>query len=175
MDVIGPILSVVPPSAFIYNQHFVAMMNVINAARLNPPAKGHKHHIIPRCWFKMNNLPVDNSKDNLVLLTVEDHTKVHKLAVLCANDPIFKSKMASAYYILANNESSHIACEIKFSEEHRRKISESNKGKSHGKGIPKSEEWKKKVSEAMKGKAKKWLTGKPGNATGKHWHWRKND
>ena len=63
---------------FEYNQHFVAMMNIINAARLNPPSKGHKHHIIPRCWFKMNNLPVDNSKDNLVLLSYEDHVKAHK-------------------------------------------------------------------------------------------------
>lgn len=35
---------------FEYNQHFVAMMNVINSARLNPPNKGHKHHIIPKCW-----------------------------------------------------------------------------------------------------------------------------
>lgn len=28
---------------FEYNQHFVAMMNVINAARLNPPESGHNH------------------------------------------------------------------------------------------------------------------------------------
>lgn len=35
---------------FEYNQHFVAMMNIINAARLNTPKEGHKHHIIPKCW-----------------------------------------------------------------------------------------------------------------------------
>lgn len=81
---------------FTYNQHFVAMMNIINAARLNHPAKGHKHHIIPRCWFKMNNLPVDNSKDNLVLLTYEDHVKVHKLAMLCSVDSVMRSKQAFA-------------------------------------------------------------------------------
>lgn len=48
---------------FEYNQHFVAMMNIINKARLNPPSKVHKHHIIPKCWFKKNNIQVDNSKD----------------------------------------------------------------------------------------------------------------
>ena len=51
-------------NVFEYNQHFVAMMNVINTARLNAPESGHKHHIVPKCWFKLHNLPVDNSKDN---------------------------------------------------------------------------------------------------------------
>ena len=89
---------------FEYNQHFVAMMNIINKARLNPPKEGHKHHIIPRCWFKMNNIPVDNSKDNLVLLTYEDHIKIHKLAYLCAFDVKFKVKMAYAYHRLTQGE-----------------------------------------------------------------------
>ena len=76
------------------------MMNIINAARLNPPESGHKHHIIPRCWFKMNNLPVDNSKDNMVLLTEEDHIKVHRLCILCAINPQLKGRMALAVHRL---------------------------------------------------------------------------
>lgn len=89
---------------FEYNQHFVAMMNIINAAKLNPPKEGHRHHIIPRCWFKMNNLPVDNSKDNLVLLSYEDHVKVHKLAYLCALTRVFKGKLSYAYHRLTKGE-----------------------------------------------------------------------
>ena len=81
---------------YTYNQHFVAMMNIINAARLNPPKEGHKHHIIPKCWFKMNKLEIDNSNDNLVLLSYEDHIKVHKLAMLCAKDAIMRSKLGWA-------------------------------------------------------------------------------
>ena len=80
---------------FNYNQHFVAMMNIINAARLNSPENGHKHHIIPQCYYKMNNMTVDNSESNLVLLSPLDHQKIHKLAVLCVKDPILKSKMCS--------------------------------------------------------------------------------
>lgn len=91
-------------NVFEYNQHFVAMMNIINLARLNPPESGHNHHIIPRCWFKLHNLPVDNSKDNLVLLTYEDHIKVHKLAYLCAMTSKFKGKMAYAYHRLTQGE-----------------------------------------------------------------------
>ena len=88
---------------FTYNQHFVAMMNIINSSRLNPPESGHKHHIIPKCWFKMNNLPIDNSKDNLILLSYEDHVKVHKLAYLCTTGKM-KRNMAYAYHRLTGGE-----------------------------------------------------------------------
>ena len=124
-----------------YNQYFVAMMNIINAARLNPPAKGHKHHIIPKCCFKMNKLPVDNSKDNLVLLTYEDHLKIHKLAYMCASTAEFKGKMAYAYQRLSRGELVANDCfkgnlNAFFGKHHTadtcKKISKSNKGKLLG-------------------------------------------
>lgn len=36
-----------------------------------------KHHIIPKYYFKDNNLEVDNSKENLVVLTLKEHILVH--------------------------------------------------------------------------------------------------
>ena len=174
------------PQAFEYNQHFVAMMNVINAARLNPPTKGHRHHIVPKCWFKMNNLPIDNSEDNLVLLSYEDHIKVHKLSILCAATPEMKSKMGFAVKRLLNGNFSgmHHTIETRrkmtdsrkgkkikpFTEETKRKMSEARKGKHHSdetrkkmseakKGQPKSEEHKRKLSEVQKGK-EPWNKGK---------------
>lgn len=131
------------------------MMNIINAARLNTPKDGHKHHIIPRCWFKMNNLPIDNSKDNLVLLSVEDHIKVHKLAYHCASDSKFKRKMAFAYHMLTHGElvepgslrggnSSLLGTHLTL--ETRAKISASKKGSHH------STDTKAKMSVAKKGK-----------------------
>ena len=148
----------------IYNQHFVAMMNIINAAKLNPPVKGHKHHIVPRCWFEMNNLPVDNSKDNLVLLSYEDHVKVHKLLTLCAKDSKFRGKMNYAYSMLTtNNVDWTLNKDIgssnygkKFTEEHKKKLSDSRKGKKF------SEEHRRNISKAMKGKPS-WNKGMSGN------------
>lgn len=144
---------------FKYNQHFVAMMNIINRARLNPPESGHKHHIVPRCWFKMNNLPIDNSDDNLVLLSYEDHIKVHKLAILCSDTKEMASKMGYAVHRLLKGQFKgiHHTEETKqkmsethkgrtFSDESRRKMSEAAKNKVL------SEEHRRKISEATRGK-----------------------
>lgn len=146
---------------FEYNQHFVAMMNVINAARLNPPKEGHKHHIIPRCWFKMNNLPIDNSKDNLVLLTYEDHIKVHKLSILCAATPEMKSKMGFAVKRLLkghfggmhHTEDTKQLMKAKrakqvMTDEHKQHISEGLKGKSKP---PRTKSHCEALSKSLKG------------------------
>ena len=169
---------------FVYNQHFVAMMNVINSARLNTSKEGHKHHIIPRCWFRMNNMQIDNSKDNLVLLSYEDHAKVHKLSMLCAATPELKSKMGFAVKCLlkGNFSGMHhtIETRIKMSEarkghhrsdETRRKMSESHKERTVTdetrrklseslKGRTLSGETRRKMSEARKGKTWKVINGK---------------
>lgn len=87
---------------FTYNQHFVAMMNIINIAKRFPPENGHIHHIIPKCWFKKKGLKVDDSKENTVKLSVEQHILVHKLAALCACD-LIKNSMKHAACRLTNS------------------------------------------------------------------------
>ena len=165
---------------FEYNQHFVAMMNIINFARItNKEGKFEKHHIVPRCWFKKHNLPVDNSENNLVKLTIEQHKKVHKLAAYCAKEEIKSSLKCAAAFM--NRESvigdknpffgQHHSEEVKkkisearkckssptkgkyFSFDTRKKMSDTHKGHSHPhKGHIVSVETKKKISEFHKGK-----------------------
>ena len=143
---------------FEYNQHFVAMMNIINAARLNPPAKGHNHHIIPRCWFKLHNIDIDNSDDNLVLLTYEDHCKVHKLMTLCAKDEDLCKRFKFAYNrvchcsVLGLKHTNESKAKMSYSARHR---------KSQYKGYHLSEERRKQISESMKGRVP-WNKGKHG-------------
>ena len=174
-----------------YNQHFVAMMNVINAARLNPPAKGHNHHIIPKCWFKLKGLPVDNSKDNLVLLTEAEHMKIHKLASMCILGSEMRSAMGFAVHILHGTFSGMRHTDYTkqkmsksqkgdnnpmhgkhHSAETRKKMSQARKGKeSSRKGATLSEETRRKLSAALKGHKGHvpWNKGKPSNNKGKHW------
>ena len=139
---------------FEYNQHFVAMMNIINSSRLSPPKSGHMHHIIPKCWFKMKHLPIDNSEANLVLLSYEDHVKVHKLAYMCAKSSIFKGRMAYAYHrltqgdVVSNDCFKGEKCAMygkHHSEESRKKMSEARKRHTV------SEVWRRSKSESMKG------------------------
>lgn len=146
---------------FTYNQHFVAMMNIINSSRLNPPESGHKHHIVPKCWFKMNNLPIDNSKANLVLLSYEDHVKVHKLAYLCTTGKM-KRNMAYAYHRLTRGELVSVEalkgvnCPVygrRHTIEEKENLSRKLKGRpSPNKGKHPSAETIKKISDANKGK-----------------------
>lgn len=140
---------------FEYNQHFVAMMNIINLARLNPPTKGHIHHIIPKCWFKLHNLPIDNSNDNLVLLTEEDHQKVHRLCVLCVKDEPMKSKMGFAVHRLHGSMRG-----LQHTEDTKKKMSNTRKGKRPKNlddlhksqiGRKRSELTKQRISEGRKG------------------------
>lgn len=139
---------------FEYNQFFVAVMNIINFSRLCPPKEGHRHHIIPKCWFKLHNLPIDNSEDNLVLVSYENHLKLHKLYTKCMKEKIMKSKMACAYTKLGGKtiENSYFSGDNNpfygkhHSEEIKEKLSEIRK---HHPNLPQTltTEMKTKISE----------------------------
>jgi len=145
----------------VFNQdskYYRQMMDVIVAAKVNPPKQGQVHHIVPRCWFKHYNLEIDNSISNTVLLTWEDHKLVHNLAYKCAKDKWFKSKLACAAHFFGDTEpvidlsgSNNPMYGKHLSEETKRKISEALKGKPSGmKGKRATEETKRKQSEAHK-------------------------
>ena len=88
-----------------YNLHFCMMLNIINAARLNPPKEGEWHHIIPRSYFKANGLEIDNSERNLVLLSRENHRKVHILAAKCAQKPYVAAMNRARAFMTGNRPS----------------------------------------------------------------------
>lgn len=143
----------------IESEYYKEMMNIIIYSKLNKPEKGNIHHIIPKCYYKHYNMEIDNSISNTVLLTWENHKKVHNLAYKCAKHFWLKNKLAFACHRFGDTEPN-----ITFTEETRKKISESLKGRvfteewknkisETKKGKPRSEETKKKLSEAHKGKS----------------------
>lgn len=63
-----------------------------------------KHHIIPRHYYVHNNLDVDNSNDNLVILSYKDHIKAHLYLVKCCiNMRDIKANSLAALNMLGNN------------------------------------------------------------------------
>ena len=46
-----------------------------------------RHHVIPKYYFKLNNIKVDNSVENIVNLTYKDHILAHYYLARCSSTP----------------------------------------------------------------------------------------
>lgn len=173
------------------------------------------HHKFPRSFSKMLNEPVDNDKDNLISLSLSDHFLIHYYYYLLAKKG-FRQRMATAFTFMAkkglkfmtpdtaeamardydeartiaNQSHSEVMTGRTLSDEHKQKISESNKGKNKGKVLSPerrmqisesnrervlSEETKRKISDSEKGRIisdetkSKISQSKKGQHKGMHW------
>lgn len=119
----------------------------------------HKHHIIPK------HMGGSNDPSNLVLVTVEQHANLHKqlwedlgheedrIAWLCLSGQITTQEATLSAIRMARAKSKGVK-RNPLSEDAKRKISESKKGKkiNYPKGRKsRSDDDKKAVSEKMKG------------------------
>jgi len=79
----------------IENEYFKEYCAIIdkNLVTAKQDGKTQKHHIIPKAYFKQNNLEIDNSKENLVNLLYVDHLKAHCCLALCLKDSLLAYKM----------------------------------------------------------------------------------
>lgn len=69
---------------FVDNEYLIKYCNLIERNRNTHNYKGtNKHHIIPKSWFKLNGVQVDNSTNNLVTLSYRDHVMAHYYLCLC--------------------------------------------------------------------------------------------
>ena len=85
----------------ISSSEFAKMMAIINSAKaLKLPHRGnHAHHIVPRSYYNKYNKEVDNSEQNLVNLTPQEHFIVHYYAWKSANK-VMKTSMAYAFRMM---------------------------------------------------------------------------
>ena len=90
---------------FIPNEYLLKYSQIIEQHTRVPVRHGqtHKHHIIPKSWFKLNNVPVDNSLVNLVNLPCRAHFLAHYYLCLCTEDP-FKYANQLALTCLESNK-----------------------------------------------------------------------
>lgn len=74
-----------------------------NAVTLRQRNKTQRHHIIPKWYYKKNNLPCDNSPENLVNLEYKDHILAHYYLEKCIKDSEAKGKNFFAIYKLCGS------------------------------------------------------------------------
>ena len=125
-----------------------------NAKTAKEKYKTNCHHILPRCYFKLLNLPVDNSKTNLVNLSHKDHLLAHYYLYLCATGK-FKLLNSLAFRYIETKYQLPIEEIIKNLDNYQQLCIDAKKQAGRamlGKSNPHTEEWNKKISQANKGK-----------------------
>lgn len=74
---------------FIDNEYLDLYCSLILERGQSQSVKGltERHHIIQRAYYNQNNLRVNNTKENLVILTHHDHCMAHYYLCLCTKAP----------------------------------------------------------------------------------------
>lgn len=115
--------------------------------------KTQKHHIIPKYYYKYNNMVINNSKENLVNLVYKDHILAHYYLYKCSFiDEYIHSNLYALQYILKNkkidsmdmNETEledlqneyKISCRVRFNKTHSLKCAEKIRLKLVGRPSP---------------------------------------
>lgn len=147
---------------FIDNQYTAEYFKIVEMYKNNKPlGYVEKHHIIPK------SLGGNNSKDNTVYLTAEDHFRCHKLLVEMT-DGINHGKMWAALWRMMNKQSRNQQREYTFTPEEyslvRSKHAENHSQRVKGKNNPfyghkHSKSTTDKMSVAKKGKSYEEIFG----------------
>lgn len=146
---------------FIDNNYLDDYLNLMvnNQCAQAEPFRTQKHHIIPQCYFKYNNLDIDNSENNLVNLLYKDHILAHYYLCLCTQGVMF-DKLVNAFFHLTNRKYKYNYDEFNVElldnyqylyEENKRVASDRRRGKP---GPKWSAEARLRLSELTKGKPK---------------------
>ena len=148
-------------------EEYYRIINYRKANKLPVDTYGEKHHIKPRSLYP----ELVNDPDNIVLLSASEHFLAHyhlwkyykeelkdktKARSMCFAFTMMKRVIQKSNDIekmsLLYSEVRKALNNIKLSKEHKRKISEANKGeKNPNFGKHHTEEWKRKHSELLKG------------------------
>lgn len=64
--------------------------------------KTQKHHIIPKSYYQLKSIPIDNSNDNLVILKYSDHLLAHYYLTQFTIDEMLLQKLRSAFVYMLN-------------------------------------------------------------------------
>lgn len=111
------------------------------------------HHIIPKAYYRLSNLEVDNSKENLVNLSYTNHILVHYYLCLCTKGKLKQSQLFAFFSLVSRKwsyKNFNPETDLKYYQSllklKNKQISKSNKGRKR------SDEFRLKRSLYMKGR-----------------------
>ena len=115
------------------------------------PGKTQKHHIIPASYYKLKNMSVNNSDQNLVNLIYKDHILAHYYLALCTQGDL-KRAMTNAFLMLSNFNFELDCQQLDHYQELYESWYSTQKGKiPSNKGVPMKQEQKDKISKTLMG------------------------
>lgn len=137
------------------NEFLDKYIDLINTKSVEVKQVGmhNRHHIVPRFYFRKNNLPIDNSTENIANLTFKDHILAHYYLALCSTEKYrLFSELAffrtSGFMTLPTSEEA-MGDMPKFDKVYRSYIEDHTKRLI---GHPTSDETKRKISIKNTGK-----------------------
>lgn len=90
---------------FIDNEYLDQYLELV---KINSDAKYlERHHILPKAYYRLKNLKVDNTKNNIIKLSFANHCKAHWLLYFCTKDEL-KYANQTAFAIMINGLVKHI-------------------------------------------------------------------
>lgn len=101
---------------------FAKMMSMLSSSKIEKPALVHHHHIVPRSYFQKKKIKIDNSEQNIAIITPYEHCIVHYYAWKCAK-PLMRRSMASAFHFMVNTATKDIKCIPDIAVEYAKTIS----------------------------------------------------
>lgn len=140
------------------NEYFIKYFELIenNFKTKYEKFKTDKHHILPRCYFKLKGLPIDHSSSNLVYLSHIDHLLAHYYLYKCSSG-IFKYYNSIAVRYVETKYKLSVEYFLENQAEYQQLLEDARQFASKlqtGRKNPHTPEWNKKISEANKGR--KW-------------------
>ena len=136
-----------------YLQQYLQLIEV-NKGTKKEKYKTNSHHILPRCYFKLLNIPVDHSKANLVNLSHADHLLAHYYLYQCSSgqfkyfNSISFRYIETKYKLPVKDILGDLDLYQQLCEDARLETAKARLGKPN----PHTEDWNKKISLAHKGK-----------------------
>lgn len=140
---------------FVDNEYLHKYVELIelNCDRKFESCKTNRHHIIPRHYYRKRNIPIDNSKHNVVVLLYQDHALAHLYLAGCTQGKERYENLYAVFIMSGQKYFPHIEDYTKLLIEYPTIYQEAiAAAPNHRKGVKCSEITKQRMSAASKGK-----------------------